>query len=180
MNINQFQTLNSNVLSVEPTNTGIAIWVKYEGGREGSYRVNDPSFSAREGHQLTAIMCGIHPIAIINRNTNIKIQLLNGYDLLGTGPEVKSRSLMFWLGWAIFLVPFSMCIGGAIIDSPHQFFGASGFAPYIANLAGGTIALGVLFGVPFWTIIRPRVNRYKHTLRVRQADAAIAQLFNPL
>ena len=107
MNINQFQTLNSNVLSVEPTNTGIAIWVKYEGGREGSYRVNDPSFSAREGHQLTAIMCGIHPIAIINRNTNIKIQLLNGYDLLGTGPEVKSRSLIFWLGWAIFLVPFS-------------------------------------------------------------------------
>ena len=81
------------MLSVNPTHTGIEIWTRYDGGREGSYRVNDPSFSAREGHQLTAILCGVHPVAIINRNTNIKIQLLNGYDLLGSGPEIKSRSL---------------------------------------------------------------------------------------
>jgi len=100
------------------------------------------------------------------------------FKFLWDGSE--SRSLIFWVGWAIFLVPFTMCIGGAIIDSPHQFFGSGFLAPYIANIVGGTIALGALFGVPFWTIIRPRVNRYKHTLRVKQADAAIAQLFNPL
>jgi len=180
MNTNQFKTLTSTVLSVSPTNTGIEIWAQYEGGREASFRVNDPQFSARQGHQLTAIMYGVHPVAILNRTTNVKIQLLNGYDLLGTGPEVRSKSVIFWVGWAIFLVPFSLCVGGAVIDSPHQFFGASALAPYLANAAGGAISLGVLFGVPFWTIIRPRANRYKHTRRVKEADAAIAKLINPL
>jgi len=180
MNINQFKIVKSTVDSVNPTNTGMEIWVQHEDGREAAYRVNDPKFAAREGQQMTAILYGVHPVAVLNNSTNIKIQLLNGWDLLGTGPEVKSRSGIFWVLWAIFMIPFTMCVAGTIIDNPHDFFGKSGLAPYVANLVGGLVALLPLFGIPIWCIILPRFKRHQHLRLVKGADAAIAKLFNPL
>jgi len=66
------------------------------------------------GQQITALLYGRHAEAVRNDNTYAKIQLLNGLDLLGTGPEVQSRSGLFWLGWAFVL----MCPGIMVAGIP--------------------------------------------------------------
>jgi hypothetical protein len=91
----QFATKQSIVTDVKPTATGAEIWVEHEDGRETAYVVNEPAFRVREGQQLTAIHCGIHPVALRNDNTRMKLPLLTGEDLIGNAPEVLSRSTAF-------------------------------------------------------------------------------------
>jgi hypothetical protein len=180
MNINEFTVKKSTVISTSLSNTGTEIWARDDDGRETSYLVHDPSFRAREGHGLTAINYGIHPVALRNDTTMTKIQLLNGCDLLGSGPQVQSRSAGFWVGWLILIIgPGLMGVGIVTMIFQHLFAGHA-----VLNALGGVIAvliyLGMIFGVPYGCIIHPRLRRAKHNRRVKEADAAIAKIFAPL
>jgi len=117
MTENDFKTATVTVVATNPKNSGAEIWVRYEDGREAAYQVADSSFRCREGHQLTAVLYGQHPILLRNDSTRMKIQLHSGEDILGSGPQVEPRSASFWLG--LFLIclcpPFGLiCLIGGL------------------------------------------------------------------
>jgi hypothetical protein len=180
MNATDFTVKTSTVVSVQPTSSGTEIWAQQDDGREASYQVNDDSFRAREGHKLTTILYGRHPVAIRNDTTMTKIQLLNGWDLLGSGPQVKSRSVGFWIGWFVLIMgPGLMAIGVVTMIFEH-FFGGNAVLNALGAVIGVMMYLGMVFGIPYWCIVHPRIGRARHNRRVKEADAAIAQIFTPL
>ena len=180
MNTTDFTIKKSTVISTNPTNTGTEIWARDENGRETSYLVNDDSFRARAGHEITAVLYGRHPVALRNDSTMTKIQLLNGCDLLGSGPQVQSRSAGFWVGWLILIIgPGLMGVGIVTMIFQHLFAGN-----VVLNALGGVIAvviyLGMVFGIPYYFILYPRICRSKHNRRIKAVNAVIAEIFNPL
>lgn len=178
MNTNEFTYKKSTVVSVVGTNAGTEIWVRLENGVESSYLLTDDSFRVREGHQLTALHYGRHPIALRNDTSMTKIQLLTGEDLLGSGPMVEPRSAAFWGGWAFML----FCPGFIVAGLPAAILGASQnvVLKFLGDILSVACYLAFVFGVPYWFIVRPRHLRRKHQKRVKAADEAIAKLFNPL
>ena len=180
MNATDFTVKTSTVVSVQPTNSGSEIWVQYDDGRETSYQVNDDSFRAREGHKLTAVLYGRHPVALRNETTMTKSQLLNGQDLLGTGPLVEPKPASFWVGW-FFLIS---CPGFAFVSVLASITDSLFSKLPGLQVVGGTVCvatyLAMIFGIPYWCIIRPRLLRAKHQRQIKAADAAISEIFNPL
>ena len=61
MNTTDFTVKKSTVIATNPTNVGTEIWTRDESGRETSYLVNDDSFRARAGHEITAVLYDRHP-----------------------------------------------------------------------------------------------------------------------
>lgn len=180
MNTNNFTAKKSTVISTSSTNTGTEIWARDEAGRETSYLVNDHSFRARAGQELTAILFGIHPVALRNDTTMTKIQLLAGDDLVGSSPVVPSRPAIFWISWVIFIAflgPYVIWIGQMLIQG---MFENNVFVKWISDFAAISLYLGAIFGVPYWCIIHPRILRAKHNRRIKDADTAIAKIFAPL
>jgi hypothetical protein len=178
MNTSDFTIKQSTVVSVIGTNAGTEIWVRHDNDVESSYLVTDDSFRAREGHRLTAIHFGRYAIALRNDTCMMKIQLLSGQDLLGSGPIVESRSAAFWFVWAFIL----LCPGFIVAGIPAEVLGSfhNVLLTYLGNILSVACYLAYVFGVPYWYIARPRLLRRKHQQRVKAANAAIAQLFNPL
>ena len=179
MKTNDFTIKQSTVLSVVETNAATEIWVRQDSGIESSYLVTDYSFRVREGHRLTAIHYGRHAVALRNDTCMMKIQLLTGEDLLGSGPEVQPRSAMFWLCWAFFLA----CPGIPVAGIPQiilSFLGNNAVLKWLGVALTCVCYLSFVFGIPFWFIIRPRLLRRKHQQRIKATDKAIATVFNPL
>jgi hypothetical protein len=181
MNINtsDFKTQTSTVNSVMATDTGTEIWVQLQTGVESVYVVQHESFRVRQGQQITALLYGRHAVAVRNDNTYTKIQLLNGVDLLGTGPEVQSRSGLFWLGWAFVL----MCPGIMVAGIPMGIINSltkNVAAQWLGGLLSFACYVAMIFVPPYWYILRPRVQRRKHQQRVKASDDAISELFNGL
>jgi len=180
MNTTDFSVKKSTVISTNPTNVGTEIWTCDESGRETSYLVNDHSFRARAGHELTAMLCGNHPVALRNDTTMTKIQLLTGEDLVGSSPVVPSRPAKFWIAWFIFisfLGPYLIWIGQMLILG---IFENNVFVKWVSDFAAIALYVGAIFGVPYRCIIHPRVLRSKHNRRIKEADDAIAKIFAPL
>jgi len=183
MNTNEFTVKKSTVISTNLTNTGTEIWARDDDGRETSYLVNDPTFRAREGHSLTAMNFGIHPVCLRNDTTMTKIQLLTGEDLLGSGPQPETRPIKFWVAWVIiigFIGPFVLGMGQDIVTG---IFGQFYWLKWLGDIISFIIFLvylALVFGVPYKLIIRPRILRTQHSRRVKAADAAIAKIFAPL
>lgn len=180
MNTTDFTIKKSTVVAVNPTHTGTEIWARYEDGREVAYPVNDHSFRARAGQELTAILYGIHPVALRNEASMTKIQLLNGDDLVGSSPVVPSRPTMFWVAWVIFIAflgPYVIGIGQMLIQG---IFEGNVFVKWVSDMVAVLLYVGAVLGVPYWCIIHPRILRFKHQRRIADADAAIAKIFAPL
>ena len=180
MNTTDFTIKKSTVTATNSTNVGTEIWTCDESGRETSYLVNDHSFRARAGHEITAVLYGRHPVALRNDTTMTKIQLLTGEDLVGSSPVVPSRPAIFWIAWVIFisfLGPYVIWIGQMLIQG---MFENNVFVKWISDFAAISLYLGAIFGVPYWCIIHPRILRAKHNRRIKDADTAIAKIFAPL
>jgi hypothetical protein len=180
MNTTDFTVKKSTVISTIPTNAGTEIWARREDGREASYLVNDDSFRARAGHEITAVLYGRHPVALRNDTTMTKIQLLAGEDLVGSSPVVPSRPAIFWIAWFIFisfLGPYLIGIGQMLIQG---IFEGNAFVKCLSDFAAISLYAGAVFGVPYWCIVHPRILRSKHNRRIKEADAAIAKIFAPL
>ena len=183
MNTSDFIAKKSTVISTQPTNTGTEIWARCEDGREVSYPVNDHSFRARAGHELTAMLYGNHPVALRNDTTMTKIQLLTGEDLVGSAPQPEPRPVMFWVAWVLiigFIGPFIIGIGQDIVTG---IFGQYYWLKWLGDILSFIlflVYLALVFGVPYKLIIRPRILRSQHSRRVKAADAAIAKIFAPL
>lgn len=180
MNTTDFTIKKSTVISTTPTHAGTEIWARHDDGREASYQVNDRSFRAREGQTLTAILFGIHPVALRNDSAMTKIQLLTGEDLVGSSPVVQSRPAIFWISWVIFIAflgPYVIWIGQMLIQG---MFEGNAFVRWVSDVAAKSLYAGAIFGVPYWCIIHPRILRAKHNRRIKAADAAIAKIFAPL
>ncbi len=176
----QLQTKSSTVTTVKPTAEGAEIWVAHEDGREAAYVVNEPAFRVREGQQLTAIHCGIHPVAIRNDNTRMKLPLLTGEELIGSAPEVPSRSTAFWLGWIILIAvicPVAFTFGETVLK---ETFGGNAFVSGVFGFTTTVFYLVAIFGVPYWAIIHPRIRRYQHNRRIKSLDQSITREFAKL
>ena len=180
MNKNDFKGVTSTVVSITSTQYGSEIWVCNDDGREASYIVNDHSFRAREGQKMTAVIYGGHAVALRNDTAMKKIQLLTGEDLLGSGPQVKSKPTSFWLGW-LFLIFFPGLMGVGILAKINEaLFENILVLKILGNIICVAIYLAMVFGIPYWCIIRPRMLRSKHQHQIKVANTAIAEIFNPL
>lgn len=211
MNENNFQTKTSTVAATSPHNSGTEIWVRYDDGREASYQVPDPSFRCREGHQLTAVLYGPHPILLRNDSTGMKIQLHAGEDILGGCPHTEPFSVSSWLGciamflcppFGILLVigslaalmwsdvtapikmlaawvrqrPVTVIVVAIILATLYFLLPSESFWGLLLTLS----FLSVVFGIPYWQIIRPRIHRFKHQRRINAANRTITRLFKSL
>lgn len=182
MNTNtpQFTTTQSLVTYVKPITDGLEVWVQLRDGREDAYTIKDKSFRVREGHFLTAILHGQHPVAIRNDSTRMKIQLLTGEDVEGSAPSVRSRSFVFWFSWLVligFICPFAMDVIQTIIG---QTLGDSTLVNTLYEFIAGGLWLAAIFGIPTKYIIQPRIRRAQHNRRIKAADRAIAKAFAAL
>lgn len=183
MNTSDFTAKKTTVISVNPTNAGTEIWARDESGRETSYCVNDHSFRARAGQNLTAIHYGIHPVILRNDTTMTKIQLVTGEELVGSSPTVESRPAIFWVAWIIFigvLGPYLIGIGQEIvIDVFGQFYWLKWIGDIIAFMLF-LVYVAIVFGVPYRCVVRPRILRSKQNRRIKAADAVLVKIFAPL
>lgn len=180
MNTLPLHTKTSTVLSVDPNAEGFEVWVKHDDGCEAVYTVNNRAFRAREGHNITAVLFGAHPVAIRNDSTQMKAQLLTGEDIEGSAPLVQSRPGVFWFAWVIliaFICPFAI----SLIQAFTQYMlGSSTPVQWLCEIIAGIFYTGAILGIPYWCIVHPRVIRFKHNRRIKAADRDIAQAYSKL
>lgn len=175
MNETDFKTVTSIVTTTENWNSGTEIWVRYVDGREASYRVADPSFRCRAGQHLTAVLYGPHPVLLRNDSTGMKIQLLAGRNFVGTKPGVPPFS---WSGWFVWFLFISVVVG---IFGPLVYYVVQGrviIVQYLATIITIVLSVGLLFGVPYWLIVHPRLRGFLFELRAMKVDKIIARMFD--
>ena len=177
MNINDFKTRSSTVISSEIKNDATEIWVRYEDGREACYTVPETRFQAREGQTMTAILYGGHAVALRNDSTRMKIPILMGEDLLGSGPQVASHSAKFWIGWVIFIAfpcPYLIGLIEIILDG---MFEHHPFLKWIGGIFTTSLYVFAVLGVPYFCLIHPSIRRFKHQRRVSASNKIIKKLY---
>ena len=177
MNTTDFNIRNSTVISSEIKNDATEIWVRYDDGREACYTAPEPRFQAREGQTMTAILYGGQAVAIRNDATGMKIPILMGEDLLGSGPEVVSRPLKFWIAWFVFIAfvgPYVSWIGQSIFDG---IFEQHLLLKWLGDLVATSMYVLTVVGVPYFCLIHPRIRQFKHQRRIAAMNKIIKELY---
>ena len=173
MNVTDFNVQTSTIISTQPTKNGTHVWVRYDDDREACYEVAHSQFHLREGQQLTAILWGTHPVILRNDTTRMKLQLLTGEDILGTGPTVQPISAGTGLTWLAIL----FCCGPSFFFAPVLLLPI----PETLKIITAFVLYGVfLLVVPYYWIVHPRIRRSKHQRRIKAADKLIHQMYQQL